>query len=159
MTTNELSKMMLIYEYLVLTVKPTKIVAKVKKQLRQGLDVIYKTRRDFYDTAREQEKSAYTLAWKNTFEGSEHAYFSMGTVIQVILNSMDNILIVSNNNMSKVLDSYYFAKVDGEDEYELEKQSNLIADEFVRLIDGTDSISPFKRRLNIAKGNWLLEGK
>jgi len=140
-----------------MTKKRTPVVEKALKQLKKKFTKIKNHTPKFYDEADSLQKKVYKEAWFNT-GNNDTRYISMGYFILALYQSIGDYKIISDNLMDKVLTSYQYAKNGGHDEYEMEKESGILANEVLRLLDGDkEVITPFKRRMTILRQNRILE--
>jgi len=156
MKTKDLAKMMLIYQYLHMTKKPTKAVQNTYSKIRKKLDHIHKHNKALYDEANKLQGETYLKAWNNSFEKSDGKFVSMGTFIQAIYETVESQNLVGEKVMRKCIDSYFFDRNDTHDEYEIEEQANLLADACINIFDG-EKKNRFKTRLTILKQNNIID--
>jgi len=137
LNTKDLAKMMLIFNFLYQTKKPTKPVQQVILKMKKTIRKIFQNRLEFYEEADALQKDLYKKAWNNTMnEKTDGQYMSLGSLITILFSSVQSQTLIGMRVLEKAIDSYYFAESGGKDDYQLEQQSSILANEFLRLIDG-----------------------
>ena len=132
------------------------ITTKMKKKIRKYLY----NQRDLYDTANTLQQKNYKTAWDNAFgEDSQSVVISLGGTLQSVFESVGEQNIISKRDIDKVLTSYFYSSASKEyDELLVEQNGTKLGRAIVDVFDGV-KITPFQRRMNILKGNRIIEGK
>ena len=147
----KLAKVMLLYEFLYITTNKTKIVDRTVKNLKRYLRNILMHQKALYRASEAKKEEVHSKAWNTIFGSMETSkVISLGIFIQDIYESEDMSLIVGKKTMDKVLSSYFFSDKH-DDEVTMEKNSNLLAKEVLKLLDGEKELTPFQKRMQEMK--------
>ena len=158
MKTKDLAKMMLIYEMMYVTEKPTRLVQSVTSKIKKKLRYILTNQEAFYREAEALQKDVYDKAWAKLFKDS--AYISLGVFMNKLYMSIEKQKLIGHAQMKKVFDAYYHSNDDKtlEEIAEMEANAHKLAKEVMKLL-GDKVESPLKRRAYTLKQNLIIEGK
>ena len=159
-----LSKMMLIYQWLWMAEKKNKVVQNTIKKFKVSLSKTMSYKSKLYFEAQASQRDLYTKAWNSVFTKGQEKVISISALTQAIYETVDKEFadkMIGRRVMEKTIDSFFFA--DGKNykeltDLEIEASSKLLTDAVLELYDGK-KISAFKRRMTIVKQNQIIEGK
>ena len=148
---NRLVKIMLIYEFLYITDNKTKIAQGAVKTLRKYLSNVLTYQETLYRASESKKKDIYSKSWDTVFGAMETSrVISIGIFIQSIYESDNFKDVIGDKKMDKVLSSFFFSNTVN-DEAIMEKNSNLLAKEVLKLLDGEKELTPFQKRMKEIK--------
>ena len=165
---NNLSKMLIVYQWLYMTEQPTAAVTAGIKKFQAVFRPLMKKHEKMWLKCRTHQKDLYAKAWENTEEESDGRTLSVGLMVTKLYQSIpqkEANKYIGKKAMERVTDSYFFAEIHDKDRVEIEKHANILVDEIIRLYDGEKAKSPLAdkvRRLKAIKAlkekDKLLEG-
>ena len=155
-----LSKMMIVYQMLYMTEKPSGIIQAAIRSLKLSMRKVLTNQEEVYREAEKYQIKLYEDAWKLCFEPNSGYVIEIGTIAGKIYESIDKkeaSKYIGSGKMDKVLTSYFIHGKDPDDAYTVESRSTMFAEKIIELYDGKKKITAFQRRMNILKGNKIIE--
>jgi len=157
---NNLAKLFIIYQLFYMTSDRTRVVNDVLKSLKKNLRKVLFHDESTYREAEKLQNKLYDQAWRNSFTEGTKQIIEVGTVATILFESIDTSFsskFIGTKKMEKALDSYYFAGKSKEDAVEVESRSIMFANNIIELFDDKQELTPFQRKMIIAKQNHIID--
>ena len=148
-----LAKMMITYQLMYQTKNPTAAVQLGIRKLQATFRPIMKKKWKMWERVRKYQIDVYNKAWENTEISSDGRTLSMGLMITKLFHSIPKQhadKYIGAKAMERVTDSYFFAKINDKDAYEIEKHADILITELLRLMEGQEE-SAFAKKIRLAK--------
>jgi len=161
-TNKDLAKLILVYQWLYSTDKPTRPVSSLTTKLKKKFAVIMSNQKEMFMKNVRYQDEIYAQAWAKTMSDNDDKLVSLGLMIGRVVETIDDKVLAKYAGLKvfeKAIDSYYFAKNSHLDDADLEEQATILVDSILEGFDGKKKDMKVKRMLFNVNNNRIIEGK